>query len=1116
MADTVAEMLVRVGADVSDFSKGIGGAADLMDQMGKRMTAAGVTLSAAITAPLVGIGVASLHMAGEFQASMNKVSALGEITGESLKKLQGFALELGAKTKYSAKEAADGMAELAAQGFKTEQIFQAMPGVLDLAAAAGVSVAQASKAVAEGLGQWNLKASDTAMLTDLMSKAAASGSLSLSDLQTTFKYIGPVATAAGQGLQEMTAAIVLLSNAGIKGSDAGTALRAGLVRLLDPPKAAAAAMDQLGISVKDAAGKMLPLNAIIDQFVKSGATIEQISAIVGKNAVGAWAALAQQGGAALRTMTTEMDNANGATKRMADTMNGGITGAFERMKGSIETAGIAIGLALGPAAEKLAGFIEQIVNYIPGVVAAFTSLPVPLQAFALALVAAAAAVGPLLAGLGLMAQGASSIMNLFAAIKGTEAGFQALISGASAVRGIATAFASFTGISAVIESVVAGISGLGASIASVAAGMSATGIGAVIVGVAVALTGLVTGIKFATEHWDALKNVMSAFVTDIGNLFGGLGTIISNALSSVGTFISGAAASLFEPVKGAWDVFVDWFMTSTGGIGPAIVGAFSGVGSAISNAFSGIADFVKGAFGGVFDVIKSVASGIVDYFEHFWQNMVNHANFFAQAMKSIMPETAAAMQKFADEVNRGVPAMKGMETATTGFATAQKSAAVATGEHTAKLPAHGAALAQVKPQVEGHAKATQELSVASELARIAQERHNKSIKDAAVEIANTQQKLGDYYRVLTQGAPDFDPRTGGKNIKQDPTLPGTFQVPGQADILRNVPRGPNDVMDLPLRQTGMLNLPMNPAELQQWEEQQKKIEQTQRAMQALEDTLGAVFTHVGDALTDLIMHGGKFADVMLAGLDDIAKKAVDVFAGIAKDAVMGWVNKTLLGPDGALGGIHILGKSLSDLFGTGASAASQAASAATGAAKSLGGAAASGTSTVTDLSGVFNQMGGGAGTASSMARAGSSAASAGGGMMGAVDPISGAVSAGASVATAILTAKLEGTMNQVERNTAAASIHLMHILETANQYWPVLEGIRDVWYIYIEAFRSLMGTIEGLRDVAQPYYTQALAGLTNTGGGGTFYITVENVRDVADIDYLVAQLEERGYIHGAA
>jgi TP901 family phage tail tape measure protein len=439
----LGDLLVRVGADISGFDKAMGNVstrlnatmrdADKMfsgfDRLGDKLTSLGTTLSLGITAPLAAAGAASLKFYGDFESSMNRVSALGEITGTNLDKLKQQALDLGAKTQYSAKQAADGMGELAAAGFSTTEIMAAMPAVLNLAASGQLEVGRAAEIAANLMAGFGIPAQDVGKAVDVIAKAAASGSLSVEDLGLTFKYVGPIATAAGLSFEEVTAAITLMSNAGIKGEQAGTSLRGAMAKLLDPSREAAEVLDRLGITAVDSSGKLVPLASIVEQLGNKGATTKDIFKIFGQESASGITALVNTGAPALQRMTAELTSSEGAAQKMADTLQKGMGGALERMKGSVETAAISLGESLAPVAIRLAGVIENLANKVADFGRWFAGLPEPVQNAAIAIGVLAAAIGPVVLVAG-------QLISAFATVGSAVSGLSGLLGLGGGLAGI--------------------------------------------------------------------------------------------------------------------------------------------------------------------------------------------------------------------------------------------------------------------------------------------------------------------------------------------------------------------------------------------------------------------------------------------------------------------------------------------------------------------------------------------------------------------------------------------------------------------------------------------------------------------------------------------------------
>ena len=327
-------------------------------------------------AAAVGIMGASVKKFADFESAMLDMKSVydpSEIPDGLYKNMTDQAKQLGASTKFSAQEAAQGMKELAAAGMKPDQVMKAIAGTLDLAAAGEMEVAAASEIVSNGLNMFGMSADKAAHFADVLAKAGALGSLSVEDMGNSLKYVGPVAAAAGYSLESVSGALVALSNNGIKGEQGGTVLRGILTNLVAPSTQAAKQLKTLGMTVTDAAGRMKPMSQIVDDFKNKTANLTEsqrlaaATTLVGKTNLAGFLALVKTGGAALDKYTNQLIGADGAAKAMAAIKMGGLGGAFELMMGSIDGVFISLGERLAPAMVTFAGLMSKIADGTNGI-----------------------------------------------------------------------------------------------------------------------------------------------------------------------------------------------------------------------------------------------------------------------------------------------------------------------------------------------------------------------------------------------------------------------------------------------------------------------------------------------------------------------------------------------------------------------------------------------------------------------------------------------------------------------------------------------------------------------------------------------------------------------------
>lgn len=341
MAD--GKVVIETDLDSSGIEKGL---SKLGSITAKGMKAATVAITGTAAA-LGGVAAAAIKVGSDFESQMSRVKAISGATGEEFEQLKAQAMQLGADTSFSASQAAEGMENLAAAGFTTSEIMNAMPGLLNLAAASGEDLASSSDIAASTLRGFGLAASDAAHVADVLAANANRTNSSVADTGEAMKYIAPLARAAGLSLEETAAAIGIMANAGVNGSQAGTSLRGALSRLSKPTKDMSEAMDELGISFYDSNGKMKSLTEQVGMLRQAteGMTDEQknnyLVTLYGQEALSGMLALINEGEGSLGELTEAYRSCDGEAQKAAETMQDNLSGALEQLSGSAETLGLA-------------------------------------------------------------------------------------------------------------------------------------------------------------------------------------------------------------------------------------------------------------------------------------------------------------------------------------------------------------------------------------------------------------------------------------------------------------------------------------------------------------------------------------------------------------------------------------------------------------------------------------------------------------------------------------------------------------------------------------------------------------------------------------------------------
>lgn len=370
MADGTIKILTDL--DASGFQKGISKLGSIAST-GLKATTAAIAAAGGAIAGLLG---ASVKTGMDFEQQMSRVNAISGATAEEFAALEKQAIDLGASTAFSATEAAEGMENLASAGFSTTEIMAAMPGMLDLAASSGADLAQSADIAASTLRGFGLEAADAGHVADVLAKTAADTNAAVEDTGEAMKYVAPVAHAFGISMEETAAAIGIMSDAGIKGSQAGTTLRGALSRLAKPTDVMQDTMDALGISFFNAEGKMLSLTEMTAMLKDktAGLTDEQRNAalvtLFGQESLSGMLALMEAGPEKISSLTASLENCDGAAAEMAETMMDNLAGAVEEFSGAAETLGI---LVYQSIEEPLKEVVQTATGYIGDLQAAFES-----------------------------------------------------------------------------------------------------------------------------------------------------------------------------------------------------------------------------------------------------------------------------------------------------------------------------------------------------------------------------------------------------------------------------------------------------------------------------------------------------------------------------------------------------------------------------------------------------------------------------------------------------------------------------------------------------------------------------------------------------------------------
>ena len=577
--------LAREAAEANTALNKIDSVGRTMENVGNKMSSVGSSLTRNVTAPILAIGTAAVKTTADFDAEMSKVSAISGATGETFDSLREKAREMGAKTKFSATEAAQAFEYMAMAGWKDQDMLEGIEGIMNLAAASGEDLATTSDIVTDALTAFGLSAKDSGHFADVLAAASSNANTNVSLLGESFKYAAPVAGALGISAEDTSVALGLMANAGIKASQSGTALRTGLTNLAKPTKQMQTYMDKYNIAlVENDDGSINLRDTMISLREKMGDLSESeqaaaASAIFGKNSMAGWLAIINASDEDFDKLTSAIDNCDGSAQSMAETMQDNLAGQITILKSALQELMIQIGDALMPTVRAIVAKIQEFVLKLQQMDEGTRNTIIKVAAFAAALGPVLLVVGKLTTGIG---QGLQAISSLG--------------------KGILT----------FVNQAKLGV-GAGGKLATAIAGIGP--VGWAIIAVVAALTAAFVTLWKNNEEF---RNKIIAIWEGIKEKLSGAMQKITDAVNKLGFNFK----DIIEVLKAAWEGFCNF-------VAPILEGAFKAVGEIIE----GVIDVVTG----VIEVVVGLINGFKDGdWSTFTQGLLDIINGVANAIWGVI------------------------------------------------------------------------------------------------------------------------------------------------------------------------------------------------------------------------------------------------------------------------------------------------------------------------------------------------------------------------------------------------------------------------------------------------------------------------------------------------
>ncbi|HGO3204157.1 phage tail tape measure protein [Staphylococcus aureus] len=578
-----------------------------LQEIGNSMKNVGRNMTMYVTAPVVAGFAVAAKKGIEFDDSMRKVKATSGATGEEFEALKKKAREMGATTKFSASDSAEALNYMALAGWDSKQMMEGLSGVMDLAAASGEDLGAVSDIVTDGLTAFGLKAKDSGHFADVLAQTSSKANTDVRGLGEAFKYVAPVAGALGYTIEDTSIAIGLMSNAGIKGEKAGTALRTMFTNLSSPTRAMGNEMERLGISITDSNGKMIPMRKLLGQLrekfkhLSKDQQASSAATIFGKEAMSGALAIINASDEDYQKLTKSIDSSTGASKRMADTMESGLGGKLRTLRSQFEELALTIYDRIEPALKIIVSAFSKVVTWI-------TKLPASIQLAIVGFGLFAAVLGPLIFMFGLFV----SVIGNAMAVLGP------LLINAKKAGGI------FAFLRTKIASLVKLFPILGVSISSLTLPIT------LIVG---ALVGIGIAFYQAYKRSETFRNIVNQAISGVANAFKAAKLALQGFFDLFKGDSKGAVTleKIFPPetVSGIKNV-VDTIRTTFFNVVDAIVGFAKEIGgqlasfwkengAEITQALQNIAGFIKATFEFIFNfIIKPIMFAIWQVMQFIW------------------------------------------------------------------------------------------------------------------------------------------------------------------------------------------------------------------------------------------------------------------------------------------------------------------------------------------------------------------------------------------------------------------------------------------------------------------------------------------------------------------
>ena len=667
----------EVSSKAGNLASSLGGkmqnAGDKISSVGTKVSAAGKAMGP-LSVAAGGAAGAALKMSMNFDSAMSQVSAVSGATGKDFEALRNKAIEMGGKTKFSASEAAEAMNYMAMAGWKTGDMLEGIDGIMNLAAASGENLGTTSDIVTDALTAFGLSASDSGHFADILAAASSNANTNVSMMGESFKYVAPVAGAMGYSAEDVSIALGLMANAGIKASQSGTSLRTLMTNMASPTDNMAIAMDKLGISLTDSEGNMYSFREMMDNLrsgfdglhpevelseeqmadldaqlatlaeqYESGAISQDeyessVSALTesvygtaqaekakyaamlaGKEGMSGLLAIVSASEEDYNKLTSAIDNCEGATKKMSDIMQDNLTGDITALGSQLGTLALSIVDLFTPALRDIVAHVQDFVSWLTNLDDGTKTMIGTIVLVVAGLSPVLVTGGKIISGIGKIVGAVGNVITIVPKIAGVVSSVVGFITGT------------------VIPFIGTIVSGIGTVISTIGAVVSAIGI--VPIAIAALVAGVIGGIVLLWNKcdwfregviaiWEAIKSaaiaVWNAIKDFMVNLWEGIVQAAETIFNGLASFFSACWEGMKNVFITVWTAISTFFSTIWEGIKNVVTVIVGAIQIFITNAWNTIKTVIttiltaiQTVFSTVWNAIKTVVTTVITAIRNF-------------------------------------------------------------------------------------------------------------------------------------------------------------------------------------------------------------------------------------------------------------------------------------------------------------------------------------------------------------------------------------------------------------------------------------------------------------------------------------------------------------------